>query len=273
MLSKKNLLFAAALLSVTPSSAGDDFGIWTGLSAEKAFTKKVTLDFGVDFRAAQELKAAARWDASIGFSYKPFKELKFGAGYTYIYDRSPQEAKVNYTKKGKANGYNVDHGYWRSKYRFNFDVTGKVRLGRFSFSLRERYLLTEYAATEYKRDRYRDPVQGGYTGETFVWAGQEFMSREQAIQEKDAHNRHLLRSRLQAEYNIRHCPVTPFVSYELSNDLSNGLELKKTRLSAGADWKIGKKHVISLGYIYQDGIDDDSNNDIHVIDINYKFRF
>lgn len=274
MLSKKHLLLAASLLATaSPAVAGDDFGIWTGISAEKAVTKKVSLDFGVDFRAEQNLQSAARWDASFGFGYKPFKFLKFAAGYTYIYDRTPQEAKVNYTNKGRINGYNVDHGFWRSKYRFNFDVTGKVKFGPVSVSLRERYLLTEYDAATYKRDRYRDAVQGGYTGETFHWGGQDFMSYEQIQGEKSSHNRHLLRSRLQVEGKFGTCPITPFVAYELSNDLSSQLELKKTRLSVGADWKISKKHVLSLGYIYQDGIDDDSNGNIHVIDIGYKFKF
>lgn len=273
MLSKKHLLLAAALTAAAPAMAGDDFGIWTELSAEKALSKKTSLDFGIDFRSAQNLEAISRWGASVGFGYKPFKWLKFGAGYTYIYDRTPQEAVVNYTSKGRINGYNVNHGYWRSKYRFNFDVTGKLRLGGFSVSLRERYLLTEYAAADYVRDRYRDPKQGGYTGPTYVWDGQEFMGYEQVEQEKSSHNRHLLRSRLQLEYNFTNCPVTPYVSYEISNDLSKSLELKKTRLSAGVEWKINKKNIVSLGYIYQDGIDDDSNSDMHVLDIGYKFRF
>ena len=99
------------------------------------------------------------------------------------------------------------------------------------------------------------------------------MGYEQVEQEKSSHNRHLLRSRLQLEYNFTNCPVTPYVSYEISNDLSKSLELKKTRLSAGAEWKINKKNIVSLGYIYQDGIDDDSNSDMHVLDIGYKFRF
>ena len=99
------------------------------------------------------------------------------------------------------------------------------------------------------------------------------MNFEQVDNPRKAKNVHYLRSRLQMSYNIRHCPLEPFVSYEFSNDLGNALHLDKTRLMAGSDWKINKKHTLSVAYVYQNGADDDASNDIHVIDIGYKFKF
>lgn len=270
---KRCILLAAALSGTAPAAhAGDDFGIWAGVSAEKSVTKRLSFDVGADFRAGQNLQSIARWDGSLGVDYKVCKFLKVSTGYTYIYDRTPQEAKANFNNKGKRNGYNVEHGFWRSKHRFNLDATGRVKLGRFNISLRERYMLTRYAETDYKRDRYRDAAQPGYVGENFYWGGEAFTSLEQVERQKAPHTRHLLRSRLQAEWKIRG-PFTPYVAYELSNDMSQQFELKKTRLSVGTDWKISKKHVLSLGYVYQNGIDDDSSNNIHVIDVGYKFKF
>ena len=53
------------------------------------------------------------------------------------------------------------------------------------------------------------------------------------------------------------------------------MALAKTRLTLGTDWKISKKHSVSLAYIYQDGAGDDDSgtNNIHVIEVGYKFSF
>ena len=268
------LLLLPLSLSAATAAAGDDFGIWTGISAEKKINRKFSAEAGIDFRAEQQLKSAARWNASIGIGYKPLKWLRMGAGYSYIYDRSPQESKVNYNKTGtRRNGYNVDHGFWRSKHRLYFNITGKIDAGWFTFSLRERYMYTHHMKADCIRDRYRDPLQGGYNGPTYTWNGEQFMNFEQVDNPRKAKNVHYLRSRLQMSYNIRHCPLEPFVSYEFSNDLGNALHLDKTRLMAGSDWKINKKHTLSVAYVYQNGADDDASNDIHVIDIGYKFKF
>lgn len=273
----KKLLLALALLVSTTSMASDDFGIWTGIGAEKKLPAGFSIDAGIGFRAEDNLNSAARWDFNVGLGYKPCKNIKFGAGYVLIRDHSLLETKVNYNKKGNENGYNVDHDYWRTKHRFVFDVTGKVDIGRFTLSLRERYQLTHANSATCVRDRYRDELdrttQGGYTGESYTWNGREFLEYEQTTNDKSGKTTNYLRSRLQLEYNIRHCPLTPFVSYELSNDLSGGFSTDKTRLSVGTDWKISKHHTVSVAYLYQNGHDDDDNNDIHVIDLSYKFKF
>lgn len=269
---KKLLLILPFLIPAT-AAASDDFGIWTGIGVEKKLPANFSVDAGVGFRAEDNLNSVARWDFNVGVGYKPCKFLKLGAGYVLIRDHSLLESKVNYTKKGKENGYNVDHDYWRTKHRFVFDVTGKVDFGRFTLSLRERYQLTHANSATCVRDRYRDALQDGYTGDVYTWNGEEFMEYEQTTNAKSGKTTNYLRSRLELEYNIRHCPLTPFVSYELSNDLSGGFSTDKTRLSIGTDWKISKQHTVSVAYLYQNGHDDDDNNDIHVIDISYKFKF
>lgn len=271
-------LFRAAVLVIAaaaPSSvqAGDDFGLWTDVSAERKISKRFSVEAGLDFRAEQQLRDASRWSLSAGGSYKATDFLKLATGYAFIRDHSPMEGKVNYTQKGKVNGYNVDHSFWRSKHRAYFDVTGKLRLGRFGLGLRERYQYTHYMATTIGRDRYRNAMQPGYTGAVYEWNGEQFMELTHGTDDKRAKDAHYLRSRLQIEYNIRRCPVDPFASYELSNNLSDAMHLDKTRLTVGAEWKIQKKHVISLAYIYQNGHDDDDDDDIHVIDLGYKFKF
>ena len=171
---KTTRLMALAALAAFPLSgvAGDDFGLWTEISAEKKLTRQFSIDAGIDFRAEQQLESFSRWAASLGFAYKPAKFLKASAGYAFIYDRNPQESKKNYgNNSGRFNGYNVDHGFWRSKHRFYADLTGKIAIGRLTLSLRERYQMTRSLATSCKSTRFRDLAQGGYTGEVYVWNG------------------------------------------------------------------------------------------------------
>ena len=94
---KTTRLMALAALAAFPLSsvAGDDFGLWTEISAEKKLTQQFSIDAGIDFRAEQQLKSFSRWAGSLGFAYKPAKFLKASAGYAYIYDRNPQESKKN----------------------------------------------------------------------------------------------------------------------------------------------------------------------------------
>lgn len=272
---RRGLIALAAVTMFAPAIAqsGDDFGIWTDISAEKKLNKQFSVEGGVGFRAENDLASFTRWDVSLGLGYKPIKGLKFSAGYVYMYDRSLQEVKERYNSRGEINGYNVDHGYWRSKHRGWFDVTGKVGFGRFSVSLRERYQYTHTMATKTMRDKYRDPKQPGFNGTPHEMGGMEFMTFRQEMDQKGHKNAHYLRSRLLVSYNVRGVPLEPFVSYELSNSLTDGFSLDKRRFSVGADYKIKKKYKISLAYLYQNGADDDSADDIHVIDLGFKVEF
>ena len=44
----------------------------------------------------------------------------------------------------------------------------------------------------------------------------------------------------QVEYNINHCPLSPYVSYEFSNNLADGMDLEKTRLQVAPNGKSPK---------------------------------
>lgn len=273
----RKFLRLAALLpllaATLPATAGDDFGVWTSVAAEKEVTKKLSFEGSLEFRAENKLRSATRWDVSVGADYKLWKFLKVSGGYVYIYDRSLQETKVNFNNSGKENGYNVDHGFWRSKHRAHFDLTFKHKLGRFELSLRERYQFTHYRPADCLRDRYRDEALAGDQGDFYEWNGRKFYSFEQVPEHKSTRNRHYLRSRLQLEYDIKGLPLAPAVSYEMSNDFSDAFDIAKHRVTAGADWKVNKKNVISLNYIYENGADDDSDGNAHVISVGYKLKF
>lgn len=287
-MASKKILFAAALAlcSATNAIAQSDFGVWTEIGVEKSFNKKFSLEASVENRMANNATQPQRWNASIGGSYKPLKWLKLGAGYVFIYNRNFQETEEKYKENDEGEivlgkdgnpiieGYNVDHGYWRPRHRAYFDVQGKVDVGRFSISLRERYLYNYYVETEALRDKYRNPSQPGYTGKLYPFNGMEFMKYEQEMDTKKAKSKHSLRTRLQVEYDIKGVPLTPFVSCELTNELDNAMQYDKVRAQAGVEWKINKKHILSGAYLYQNENQEiGPNESLHAIKLGYKFKF
>ena len=243
MLSRKRFLLAALSLLCTGSlMAQNDFGVWTSVSAEKSFGKNFSIDAGVENRLQENATKPLRWDFGLGASYKVRKFLKLGAGYTYIRGRNLQEVKPRYQNDGVTiKGYNVDHEFWRNKHRLYFDVTGKVTRGRFTFSLRERYLYTHYNKAECLRDKYKTPIQPGYVGDTTYINGIELMKYEQTTDQKKAKDKHALRSRLQVEYNIKGLPLDPYASAEYGCGLS--YTTNKWKFTAGTDYKINKQNI------------------------------
>ena len=253
--------------------ADSDSGLWLGTDFSKDFGKQWSVNANAGFRAAENWKRESRWDFGLGVDYKPVKFLKLGAGYDFITDRKPREATEHFNKSGVLNGYNVSEPYWRNKHRAYFDITGKVKLGRFTFSLRERYQYTHLMADSTLRNKYRGSLVGvvGYTGPQY----NGYMFDSQDWDYKNAKDRHSLRSRLAIKYNIRHCPLTPGVSYEVFNDLGNKMHLDKQRVTVGLDWNVTKHATISAAYVYQhgNGDEDETSENMHVLDVGFSFTF
>ena len=88
--------------------------------------------------------------------------------------------------------------------------------------------------------------------------------------EYKAKDRVLLRSKLGVDYNIRNCPVDPYVSAEFGCGLN--YSTNKWKFTAGADIKINKQNKIDLFYRYQIEDDDDEPNG-HFIGLAYNLKF
>lgn len=281
------LIFSLLPLSAT---AGDDFGLWTEAAVQKDFGKKFSVDGGLELRMADKLRQPSRWAFSLGADWKPCKYVSLGAGYVFIHAYNPSEREEKFKEADdgtleldaegnlQSKGYNVDHAFWRNKHRATFDVSGKLPLGRFTLSLRERYQYTHYVATSTLRSKYRDELpasmdESSWEGDLYPFNGRNFTELKVEEKAKRGKNRHYLRSRLTLEYRIRHCAWTPYVSYELCDDLADGFRLDKKRLTAGAEWKVSKHHRLTFAYLYEDGTDDDGSSDSHILSIGYKFKF
>ena len=290
---KSPLLFCClACAAVTPALAdsGDDFGLWTEATVQKAFSKSFSIDGGLEFRLDDKFSQPSRWAVSAGASYKPLKYLSLGASYVFIHDYKSEEVKAKYETDDETgspelddagrpvlDGYNVEQGYWRNRHRALLEVTGKVEAGRFTFSLRERYQYTRYVGETIQQHKFRNPIPEvllpSFTGSKYEYAGTTFSDHSVDPDVKESKDKHYLRSRLQVEYNINHCHWTPYVSYELVNDLQDKFDLEKGRLKVGAEWKITKKHRLDVAYLWDKDADDESNSNHHVISLGYKFKF
>ena len=261
-------MFVAFVAASVPSIA-DDFGIWSEVGLTKKLgTQGFSVSADLDFRANNNLKSVDRWNGTVSFDYKACPYVKFDAGYSYLYYYNGQETKDWYGKSsGKLKGYKVTESYWRPKHRVFFSVTGMLYAGRFTFSLRERYQMTHQS--EKTVGRMEHTCNKDADGNLIYPP----VSSEYDPDYKSQKSKNYLRSKLGVEYNISKCPLTPYASYELSNNLMNGFSTDKQRLSVGTEIKIKKGQRLSVGYVYQFGQDDDSDDDLHVLELSYKFKF
>ena len=266
-----------AFCCIAPSHA-DDFGVWTSAElSQKLGNTGLSADLGLGFRANNNWNSVDRWNIGFGLNYNICSFLSAGIGYDFIYSYNQAEQKDNYNSSGVWRGYNLENAYWRPKNRFHVDLKGKVAVGRFTFSLRERYQLTKYNHKWLRQDKYRFNKGTNLDGTSdYTYNGEGYLLRdgypESEMELKEHKTKHYLRSRLQAEYDIPHVPLTPYIGWEVSNNLSEGFAVDKRRYCIGADWKIVKGQNLSIGYVYNNGQDDDDEGNLHVIEVSYKIK-
>lgn len=243
----KPFLFLAALLCTICSAMhaqSDDLGIWTSAEVKKKIFPGFDASVEGEFRTSDGLKNVERWAAGAAVAYRINSFLKADAGYTYIYSHVQGET----TKKG-----NYVSSYWLPRHRMYLSLTGRMKWNRLEFSLRERYQYT-----------YR-PSQS-----VAKYDGDDGSRKDD--EEIKGKGKNVLRSRLQAEWNMKKSRFAPFASCELYHSMSDGWALDKTRWTVGTEYKINQKNSFDLYYRYQDHADDDETNG-HVIGVGYKLKF
>lgn len=256
---KRIFCMVVVAMAAATAMAQDDFGTILSVEAEKKVTKKFSVGLEAEMRTRDDVKSIDRWSGGLQVAYKVLPWLKVSAGYTYLYDNNE---KISYYEEGdgKVTKGIVNVGdpkkrgeYWGSRHRFNVSLTGSKKWGDFELSLRERWQYTY-------RPEYTVDQRYSYYDEE--WDGEEHTYRGKG--------KNVLRSRLAAEYKIRYIPMTPFASVEAFN----AWNLEKMRYTVGADWRITKKHVVSLYYRYQhvDSSSEDEPNR-HSIGLSYKVKF
>lgn len=225
------------------SFTGRAQSLWTSAEMKFGIAKGLNGSVEGEWRTKDNFSGTDRFAGSAGLSYKFCPYFSIGGGYTYIHKHVDSRT----TKKG-----NIISDYWQPRHRTVFDLTGSYKWGRFSLSLRERYQFTHRVGMSVAK----------YDGDDGSAKADEII---------DAENKHVLRSRLKADYNIRKSGFNPFASVEVYNNLSD-FSYKKLRLTAGTDYKINKHNSLTAFYRYISGSDDDDRNG-HVIGVGYRFKF
>lgn len=246
-LSIKLLLGIGFLLTVPFTelcAQDDDFGMGVSLKAKKKLTRDFAISADGEFRTQDGLSDVERWTAGVGATYRIASWLKSDAGYSFIYRRKLSEV----TRKG-----NIVSSYWSPRHRLHLSLSGEVKWNRVEFSLRERYQYTYRASCSVPK----------YDGED---------GSPKADEEITGRGENMLRSRLQAKWNIRKSGFKPFASCELHHCISDDWKLDKTRWTVGTDYRLNKAHSLELSYRYQNHSDDDEASG-HLVTIGYAFTF
>lgn len=241
------------LIAATATYAeGDDCGLWLSAGAEKKLSKKAEIGIDASFRTRNDFKTADRWSAGVSGSYKITKWLKADAGYTLLYYNRQEKLTTHDNTLGNETLYNNWRpSYWSVAHRFNASLTGSVKFGNIGLSLRERWQYTSRPAKTTER----------YDFDNETW-------EETTVGSKD---KHLLRSRLQVEYDKKKATLKPYANAELYNAMS----LEKVRFTIGTDIKVSKHHSFDVFYRLQLTNDKESDNEpnCHYIGAGYTYKF
>ncbi|MBP5375647.1 MAG: DUF2490 domain-containing protein [Bacteroidaceae bacterium] len=288
---KKVLTFLVLSCSLLTSYAqSDDFGFDFSVGAEKKLRPgtHVSLEGGV--RTMDHTKKVDRWTVGVGADQRLFDngifDLKVGLKWEYMWINYPEQTKdktENYEYEHVVldendepysyytddyMGYNHRHQFWRGRHRTSLSLTAGYQPNkRWSFSWKEVVQYSHYNKAKTTMDRYRvDDVEEDENGDL---AYTYYLDNDN-IKEYKAKDRVLLRSKLGVDYNIRKCPVDPYLSAEYGCGLN--YSANKWKFTAGADFKINKQNKIDLFYRYQTEDDDDEPNG-HFIGLAYNIKF
>ena len=242
----KNLFRTCLLtmLMLLPISAfAQDFGLDIAAGVKKKIIKGMNIAAEFSLRTQDLSSEMERIDIGLDYSYKPIDYFKFGVGYDFIY---------KYVLKHETDDLEIVDSYWSPRNRVNVYVTGILPIGDFELSLRERYQFTHRSQSTAKR-----------------WNELGVALDNKTIKPKNSHE---LRSRLQGEYKIKPIHLTPYLSLELYNDLTDSFAVDKLRVIVGASYALHKKHNFDLFYRYTAGIAD-AADECHHLGIGYEFKF
>ncbi len=268
---KKGVLCAVAIaMASLPYNAianddSDDFGIWTSIEASKKLTDKMKFGLEGELRTTDGVKEIDRRSLGLSMSYKATTWLKADIGYIFMNTYEPAKTKIEaFDESAGLYNSNYDHAYRVNKDRLFASLTGEFKVGRLEFVIRERLQYT-YTNTAFTTE---DKIEWDY--EDKVNFAAPYQDTKTEVEQKDAKRNTTLRSRLTIKWDIRKCPIEPFVSAELFTRTDEWRFHDKIRYRAGANYKIDKDNSVSLFYIYQNMNDDDEPAG-HAIGVGYSF--
>ena len=275
-MNKKILTFALSLFAIAGAHAqGDDFGMDFSVGAEKKIRSGMEVSVEGNARTQDNTRKMDRWSIGAGFDMKIYDTSDFDIKaslkweYMWVYKLNQIEKKYDeniyidpvlgsYTKL-EYEGYNEELAYWRNRHRTSVGLTATYEPNkRWKFQLKETFQYSHYCADSTTQNKYRlDAIDEHY-----------LMASE--MDDKKAKDRTILRSRITAQYDVKRCPLDPYVSVEYGCGLN--YTTNKWKFMVGTDIKINKQNVIDAFYRYQTEDDDEDPNG-HIIGVGYKYKF
>ena len=250
------LVCISALLPLFSHAQKDNFGFQLSAEGTTKVGNRMNVGLTLETRTRDGLGDVERLPAGIDFDYKIFSWLKSSCGYTFIGDHNRRISHYKENDRDVLKGL-AEVGdpknrriYWGVRHRTHLTLTGTWKISNLKLSLRERWQYTY---------RCKRIVEGRYN--------YCYDKSDNAAHLYPSKSIHVLRSRLSAEYKIKHFAGTPHVSTELYNSW----ELSKIRCDAGMEWKLQKGHTLDTYYRYQHRRN--GNADTHTICFEYKLKF
>jgi len=240
------LLLTLLCAALFPTSLlADDAGLVASIEASHKFSKKLSAGLEAEFRSRNDFRTADRVSIGGDFSYKLLSWLKASAGYVLLIDNNRED--ITYQKDG-VNFNNWRPSYWGLRHRFNVALTASYKIRRVELSLRERWQYT------YRPSKMID----NFDFDEGEWEDHEVRGK----------GKNVLRSRLQAEWDIPKCKFDPFANVEFHTTR----ELEKTRFCAGVNYGVKKTHYFKLYYRGQVSNSSEEPN-IHMLGLGYTYKF
>lgn len=223
----------------------DDSGLILSAEASRKIRKGLNVSIEAEFRSRNDFRTAERVSLGASVSYKLLPWLKASGGYNLLFDNNREE--ITYNDDLSYNNWRPS--YWGVRHRFNVSLTASYKVRRVEFSLRERWQYT------YRPEKMID----NFDFDEGEWEDHKVRGK----------GKNVLRSRLQAEWDIPRCKFDPFASVEFHQSKY----LDKTRFIVGVDHTIKKTHDFKLYYRYQLTGSHSSDPNIHMLGLGYTYKF
>jgi hypothetical protein len=243
-----NCVVAQAQIPTLAESSSSDLQARFKAAIEIPLGDKWSIQWGEQLRTKDSFGTIDKILSSITLDYEPWKWLEVGGEYAFVNE-----------KKGVSD--------WRIKHRINFNVTGKLKVGRFDLSLRERIRLVERG---YETNEYETP-------DPFTTLRTRFKVAYNTPTRWKPYAYAELYTTLNAPKVVRN-----FMTEELERDNY----INRIRLVVGSELKLNDKHKMDLHYMvnlnrsYKMGYDKTTGEVqkwaleklcAHVICVEYKF--
>ena len=185
-----------------------DHGLWTSVDIKKKFKYGLSLSLSEEYKMKYNFSNTDKLESTIDLSWKPLSFLKGGVAYCRI-DKYQQD------------------NTWELRHRYIAYLMGLYELGRFNFSLKEKFQQTNRVGVEANVNK-SNPTN-------------------------------VIRSKFELDYNIKKSPFTPYASVEVFYSLNepDGVQnptatkmITEIRNAIGVEYSIMKDLAVEAGYLY-----------------------